>query len=77
MTRLETIQGEIKMLSPEEVAELRRWLAERETPPQAPRKYTSEEIHRRLFPNGPPERRTIEELREGVDEYVRQTHARR
>ncbi len=41
------------------------------------RKYTSKDIHRRLFPNGPPAPKTLEELREGVDEYIRQKYGRR
>jgi hypothetical protein len=78
MTRLEAIEEEIKKLSPEELAELRGWLAESEKPPVPEgRKYTSEDIHRVLFPNGPPEYRSIEELRETVEEEIRQKYARR
>lgn len=40
-------------------------------------KYTFEDIHRRLFPDGPPKRRTIEEMDEGIAEYMRKHHARR
>jgi antitoxin PrlF len=40
-------------------------------------KYTSEEIHKVLFPNGPPPRRSLAELKEGIREYMRRRHARR
>lgn len=40
-------------------------------------KYTSEEIHKALFPNGPPPRRSLAELKEGIREYMRRRHARR
>ena len=36
-------------------------------------RYTSEEIHKALFPNGPPAPRTIEEMDEGIREYMRKT----
>lgn len=39
--------------------------------------YTSEDIHRTLFPEGPPKRRSLEELREGIRQYIRKKHARR
>ena len=39
-------------------------------------RYTSEDVHRALF-EGPPEPRTIEELKEGVRQYVKSRHARR
>ena len=38
---------------------------------------TSEEIHRALFPDGPPAPRTVEEMDEGIREYMRKKHARR
>ncbi|MGH9782789.1 MAG: AbrB/MazE/SpoVT family DNA-binding domain-containing protein [Terriglobia bacterium] len=40
-------------------------------------KYTSEDIHRALFPKGPPRRRTLAELKEGIRQYIRERHARR
>jgi AbrB family looped-hinge helix DNA binding protein len=40
-------------------------------------KYTFEDIHRRLFPDGPPRPRTLEELKEGIAQYMREKHARR
>jgi AbrB family looped-hinge helix DNA binding protein len=40
-------------------------------------KYTSEDIHKALFPNGPPKRRSLEELKQGVVDYIRERHARR
>lgn len=38
---------------------------------------TSEEIHRALFPDGPPPPRTVEEMDEGIRQYMRKKHARR
>ena len=40
-------------------------------------RYTSEDIHRTLFPDGSPEPRTLKQLKDGIREYVRQKHARR
>jgi AbrB family looped-hinge helix DNA binding protein len=40
-------------------------------------KYTSEDIHKALFPNGPPKRRSLEELKQGIVDYIRERHARR
>ena len=40
-------------------------------------KYTFEDIHKRLFPNGPPKRRTIKEMKEGIAQYIRENRARR
>jgi antitoxin PrlF len=40
------------------------------------RKYTSHEIHKILFPNGPPKRRSLKELKEGISHYIREKHAR-
>ena len=40
-------------------------------------RYTSEEMHKALFPNGPPAPRTVEEMDEGIREYMRKKHARR
>lgn len=40
-------------------------------------RYASEDIHRALFPNGPPKRRTLKELKEGIGRYMRERHARR
>ena len=39
--------------------------------------YSSAEIHRILFPEGPPKHATIEEMDEGIAEYIREKHARR
>jgi AbrB family looped-hinge helix DNA binding protein len=39
-------------------------------------RYTSEDVHRALFPEE-PEPRTLEELEEGVRRYVKARHARR
>jgi antitoxin PrlF len=40
-------------------------------------KFTSEDIHRVLFPDGPPDPRTDEELEQGIEEYFREKYARR
>jgi AbrB family looped-hinge helix DNA binding protein len=40
-------------------------------------RYTSEDVHRALFPHRPPKPRTLDEMREGVRRYVRGRHARR
>ena len=40
-------------------------------------RYTSEDAHRVLFPDGPPRRRSLEELKEGIRRYIRKKHARR
>ena len=39
-------------------------------------RFTSEEIHRMLFPEGPPRARTIEEMKAGVRRYLKKRHAR-
>ncbi|MGH9768985.1 MAG: AbrB/MazE/SpoVT family DNA-binding domain-containing protein [Blastocatellia bacterium] len=38
--------------------------------------YTSEDVHRALFPK-PPKARTLEELKDGVRRYVKGRYARR
>jgi hypothetical protein len=35
------------------------------------------EIHKKLFPDGPPEPRTVEQMKEGIERYIREKHARR
>ena len=39
-------------------------------------RYSSEDIHRALFPT-PPEPRTLEELKQGIEDYINEKHARR
>lgn len=39
--------------------------------------YTSEDIHRALFPDGPPEPRSLAELKQGPSRYIKKRHARR
>ena len=39
-------------------------------------KYTFEDIHRRLFPEGPPKYRSPKEIKEGIAHYIRERHAR-
>ena len=38
--------------------------------------YTSEEVHRALFPE-PPQPRTLDEMKEGLRQYMKGRHARR
>jgi AbrB family looped-hinge helix DNA binding protein len=40
-------------------------------------KYTSLDIHKMLFPDGPPKRKTLKEMDEGIAQYMRGKHARR
>jgi antitoxin PrlF len=40
-------------------------------------KYTSEDIRRRLFPNGPPKEASIKQMKEGIEQYIQEKHARR
>jgi AbrB family looped-hinge helix DNA binding protein len=37
---------------------------------------TFAEIRERLFPDGPPQRRSLEEMEEGIRKYIRKQHAR-
>ena len=39
-------------------------------------RYTSEDVHRALFPKGPPKSRTVEEMKAGIRRYVKTRHAR-
>ncbi len=39
-------------------------------------KYTFEDIHRKLFPEGAPEPRSAQEMKEGIASHMRQKHAR-
>ncbi len=39
-------------------------------------RYTSEDVHRALFPKRPPKPRTVEELKAGVRRYMKKRHAR-
>lgn len=40
-------------------------------------RYTSEDIHRALFPHGVSKSRTVEEMKEGVRRYMRKRYASR
>jgi antitoxin PrlF len=37
-------------------------------------KYTWEDIHKKLFPDGPPKPRSLAELKQGRRDYIRQRH---
>jgi antitoxin PrlF len=39
-------------------------------------RYTFEDIHRVLFPDGPPKKRSIADLKEGIKEHIRRRHSR-
>jgi AbrB family looped-hinge helix DNA binding protein len=39
-------------------------------------KYTFDDIHKALFPEGPPKRRSLKEMDEGIARYIRERHAR-
>lgn len=39
-------------------------------------RYSSKDIHQALFPKGPPKRRSLAELKEGVRQRMRKRHAR-
>jgi AbrB family looped-hinge helix DNA binding protein len=39
-------------------------------------KYTFEDIHKVLFPDGPPKRRTLKELKKGIEDYIWEQHER-
>jgi len=40
-------------------------------------RYSSEDVHRALFPEGGPKPKTLRELKEGIRRYARKRHARR
>jgi len=42
-----------------------------------PGRYTFEDVHRALFPEGPPPPRTLDELKDGIRRHVRKRHGRR
>jgi AbrB family looped-hinge helix DNA binding protein len=39
-------------------------------------RFTSEEIHRALFPAGAPKSRTVDDMKEGIRRRARERHAR-
>jgi AbrB family looped-hinge helix DNA binding protein len=40
-------------------------------------RYSSEDVHRALFPEKPPAPRSLSELKDGIRQYIRKRHARR
>ena len=40
-------------------------------------RYTSEDVHRAVFPQGPTTPRTLDQLKAGLRRHVRRRHARR
>jgi hypothetical protein len=41
------------------------------------KKYTMQDLHSALFPEGPPSRKSDEELQEGIRKHMQRKHARR
>ena len=41
------------------------------------KRYSFEDINKALFPEGKPEAKTLEELKEGIADYMREHYARR
>lgn len=41
------------------------------------KRYSSEDIHKALFPEGKPEYKTLKELKEGIADHMRERYARR
>lgn len=39
-------------------------------------RFTSEEIHRAVFPDAPPKPHTLSELKDGISGYIRKRHSR-
>jgi antitoxin PrlF len=39
-------------------------------------RFTSEDLHRAAFPDGPPKRASLKELKQGIRDYVQDRHAR-
>lgn len=39
--------------------------------------YSLEDLHTQLFPDGPPAKRTLKELKSSIGEHLRKKHARR
>ena len=74
MTRVEALYEEFEKLTPEEQAQLRERIdaprAETVAEPRTKGKYTFEDIHRMLFPDGPPPYRTDEELKKDLEDAV-------
>jgi AbrB family looped-hinge helix DNA binding protein len=40
-------------------------------------RYTSQDLHRAVFPDGPPRRRTVADIKEGIRQRMRRRRARR
>jgi antitoxin PrlF len=40
-------------------------------------RFTSEDIHRVLFAKGAPKARTVDEMKEGIRQFIRKRHTRR
>ena len=39
-------------------------------------RHSSEDIHRMLFPEGAPQRRTLKQLKQGIEQDIKKRHAR-
>ena len=40
-------------------------------------KYTTEDLHQAAFPDGPPPHKTLAELKEGIEDYVKERYGKR
>ncbi len=40
------------------------------------RRHTLDDAHKALFPDGPPPRKSLKELKEGIRKHIREKHAR-
>ena len=40
-------------------------------------KYTTDDLHRALFPEGPPSRKTLSELKRGIGDYMKERYGKR
>lgn len=39
-------------------------------------RYTSQDIHKGLFPDGPPKRASIKQMKQGIEQYIKERYAR-
>jgi AbrB family looped-hinge helix DNA binding protein len=39
-------------------------------------KYTFKDIHQALFPEGPPKRKSLKDLKRGIEQYILEQHGR-
>jgi hypothetical protein len=76
MTKVEALVEEIRKLTPEEQAEVRERMDAPPVEPPKKGKYSSLDIHRMLFPDGPPPYRTDAELKKVIEDAVLEEYER-